>query len=91
MQKFVENGIEDLETVLELTDTHLDAMQIPMGYKLKIIKKIKTLRQDCGMSVTERSQQSRCSVVQDRPPNLDRSESQMSLMSVESTTRPFVQ
>ena len=44
LPRFVENGIEDLETVLELTDTHLDAMQIPMGYKLKIIKKIKTLR-----------------------------------------------
>lgn len=51
-KKFVENGIEDLETILELSDMHLDAMEIPMGYKLKIIKKIKTLREESGMSVS---------------------------------------
>lgn len=42
--KFIENGIEDYETVLELNDSHLDAIGIPLGYKLKIIKRIKTLR-----------------------------------------------
>lgn len=42
--RFIENGIEDLETVLELNDSHLDAIGIPLGYKLKIIKRIKTLR-----------------------------------------------
>jgi hypothetical protein len=53
-KKFVENGIEDQETILELSDMHLDAMEIPMGYKLKILKKIKTLREDCGLSVSSR-------------------------------------
>jgi len=30
--------------VLELKDTHLEAMQVPLGYKLKILKRIKILR-----------------------------------------------
>ena len=42
--KFVENGIEDLETILELNDSHLDALGVPLGYKLKVLKRIKTLR-----------------------------------------------
>ena len=42
--KFVENGIEDMETILELNDTHLDALQVPLGYKLKILKRIKSIR-----------------------------------------------
>lgn len=33
-----------METILELNDTHLDALSIPLGYKLKILKKIKSLR-----------------------------------------------
>jgi hypothetical protein len=40
----VDNGIEDLETILELNDGHLDSMQVPLGHKLKILKRIKTLR-----------------------------------------------
>lgn len=51
--RFIENGIEDMETVLELNDSHLDAIGIPLGYKLKIIKRIKTLRQERGMSAPE--------------------------------------
>ena len=35
---FVENGIEDIETVLELNDAHLDGLGVPLGYKLKILK-----------------------------------------------------
>lgn len=42
--KFTENGVEDLETILELNDTHLDAMGVPLGYKLKILKQIKAVR-----------------------------------------------
>lgn len=38
---FIENGIEDLETILELNDEHLQIMKIPLGHKLKILKKIK--------------------------------------------------
>lgn len=44
MDKFVENGIEDMETILELNDTHLDSMAVPLGYKLKILKRIKSIR-----------------------------------------------
>jgi hypothetical protein len=47
--KFLENGIEDLETILELNDAHLDALSVPLGYKLKILKRIKTIRQENGM------------------------------------------
>lgn len=46
---FLENGIEDLETILELKDQHLDAIGVPLGYKLKILKRIKTVRQEKGM------------------------------------------
>lgn len=42
--RFLENGIEDQETILELNDAHLDAIGVPLGYKLKILKRIKTLR-----------------------------------------------
>lgn len=52
-ERFIENGIEDFETVLELNDSHLDAIGIPLGYKLKIIKRIKTMRQERGMTVPE--------------------------------------
>ena len=52
-ERFIENGIEDEETILYLNDSHLDAIGIPLGYKLKIIKRIKMIRQDKGMSVPE--------------------------------------
>jgi len=52
-QKFIENGVEDMEIILELNDSHLDAMSIPLGHKLKIIKKIKEVRAVKGMSVPE--------------------------------------
>ena len=42
--KLIENGVEDLETVLELQEDHLAQMGIPLGHKLKIIKKIKDMR-----------------------------------------------
>ena len=51
--KFYENGIEDLETILELNDSYLDALEIPLGYKLKILKKIKTIRQESGMTLPQ--------------------------------------
>jgi len=55
----LENGIEDLETVLELNDTHLDALSVPLGYKLKILKRIKIIRQEKGMTVPESRQGTR--------------------------------
>ena len=53
LQKFISLGITDLDTILELQDFHLDAMEIPLGYKLKILKRIKNVRQEKGMSVPE--------------------------------------
>jgi hypothetical protein len=40
----IDNGIEDEETILELNDAHLDGMCIPLGHKLKMLKRIKTIR-----------------------------------------------
>jgi uncharacterized membrane protein (UPF0127 family) len=40
----IDNGIEDLETMLELKDGHIEQMGIPLGHKLKIIKRIKDMR-----------------------------------------------
>ena len=57
--KFLENGIEDEETILELNDSHLDAIGIPLGYKLKILKRIKTMRSEKGMTVPESRQGTR--------------------------------
>jgi hypothetical protein len=42
--RFIENGIEDEETILELNDLHLDGLKIPLGHKLKILKRVKTIR-----------------------------------------------
>ena len=42
--KFVEHGIEDTETILELKEEHIEQMGIPLGHKLKIIKRIKDIR-----------------------------------------------
>ena len=44
LQLFSETGIEDLETILELEGEHLDMMKIPLGHKLKMLKKIKELK-----------------------------------------------
>ena len=54
--RFIENGIEDEETILELNDTHLDAISVPLGHKLKILKRIKMIRQEKGLSVPESRQ-----------------------------------
>jgi hypothetical protein len=39
-----------LETILELRDEHIELIGIPLGHKLKIMKKIKDLRAEKGMS-----------------------------------------
>lgn len=49
----IDNGVEDLETILELDEKHLEMMSIPLGHKLKILKRIKDVRKDKGMSVPE--------------------------------------
>ncbi len=45
---FIDNGIEDLETILELDEKHLEQMTVPLGHKLKIMKKIKDTRKEKG-------------------------------------------
>ncbi len=54
--RFIENGVEDEETILELNDEHLDALSVPLGHKLKILKRIKMIRSEKGMSVPESRQ-----------------------------------
>ena len=49
--KMIDNGVEDLETILELQDQHIEQMGIPLGHKLKIIKKIKDVRSEKGMTM----------------------------------------
>lgn len=53
---FIDNGVEDLEIILEMDEKHLESMSIPLGHKLKIMKKIKDTRKDKGMSVLESRQ-----------------------------------
>jgi len=48
---FIDNGVEDLETILELDDKHLEQMGVPMGHKLKLVKRIKEIRQEKGLYV----------------------------------------
>jgi hypothetical protein len=48
--KFIENGVEDLETILELKEAHIEEMGIPLGHKLKIIKRIKDIRGSMGLN-----------------------------------------
>lgn len=38
---FIENGIEEFDILMELTEGHLNNMGIPLGHRLKILKKIK--------------------------------------------------
>lgn len=42
--KLIDNGVEDLETILELQDSHVEQMGVPLGHKLKMMKRIKDLR-----------------------------------------------
>jgi hypothetical protein len=50
---FLDNGVEDLETILELNESHLEQMGVPLGHKLKIMKRIKDLRREKGLTVPE--------------------------------------
>lgn len=43
-EKFAEQGIDDLSTLMELKDNHLESLGLPLGHKLKILKKIKELK-----------------------------------------------
>jgi len=47
----LDNGVEDLETILEMDDKHLELLSVPLGHKLKMLKRIKEIRQSKGMYV----------------------------------------
>lgn len=53
---FLDNGVEDLETILEMDEKHLEQMNVPLGHKLKIMKRIKDIRKDKGMTVPDSRQ-----------------------------------
>ena len=53
---FLDNGVEDLETILEMDEKHLEQMSVPLGHKLKLMKRIKELRIQKGMYVPPRRQ-----------------------------------
>lgn len=57
LAKFIEHGVEDQETILELKEEHLEQMGVPLGHKLKIIKKIKDVRAERGLSTAPQSRQ----------------------------------
>ena len=40
-----ENGIDDLEILQELNETHLEELGIVLGHRLKILKKIKEMNE----------------------------------------------
>ena len=50
---FLDHGVEDLETILEVEDKHLEEMGLPLGHKLKIMKHIKEMRKEKGMTVPQ--------------------------------------
>ena len=52
-ENFISNGVEDLETILELKDEHIEQMGIPLGHKLKIVKKIKDIRGSKGLTTPQ--------------------------------------
>ena len=38
--KFIENGVDDLETILDLNANNISELGIPMGHRLKMLKNI---------------------------------------------------
>lgn len=46
---FLREGIEDLETMQELTDSHLASLGLPVGHRLKLLKRLKDLREPCSI------------------------------------------
>jgi hypothetical protein len=41
----VENGVDDMEVVEDLTEEHLADMGIPLGHRIKFLKRIKELQE----------------------------------------------
>ena len=56
------NGIEDIETILELQEEHIEKMGIPLGHKLKLVKKIKEMRAERNGVATPASASTKSSI-----------------------------
>ncbi|KRX08199.1 Sterile alpha motif/pointed domain [Pseudocohnilembus persalinus] len=50
LEKFEENGFDDLETIIELNTELLNDMMIPAGHQIKIMKKVDKLRQEKNLA-----------------------------------------
>lgn len=70
LEPFLDNGVEDLETVLELDEKHLEQMGIALGHKLKILKRIKDIRKEKGMEVPDSRQGKRKDLASDSQPGI---------------------
>ncbi|CAG9326257.1 unnamed protein product [Blepharisma stoltei] len=46
----IENGIDELEILLELTEDHLNNLNIPLGHRLKLLKKIRENKNQSSQS-----------------------------------------
>lgn len=44
VQTFMSNGIEDMEVVMELTEEHLADLNLPLGHRIKLLKRIRDLK-----------------------------------------------
>lgn len=44
IQTFMSNGIEDMEVVMELTEEHLADLNLPLGHRIKLLKRIRDLK-----------------------------------------------
>jgi hypothetical protein len=40
----LDNGVDDMEIVLELNEQHLTNIGIPLGHRIKMMKKIKEIK-----------------------------------------------
>jgi hypothetical protein len=43
-EELTHNGIDDMEILLELSDSHLNGLNIPLGHRIKLLKRIKEVR-----------------------------------------------
>jgi hypothetical protein len=60
-ETFIENGIEDKDTILELNESHLQELGLPLGHKLKIFKRIKEVRKQMGHTTQAQVQSTKSS------------------------------
>jgi len=51
----VKNGFDEMDTLLELREEHLQDMDMPMGHRLKIIKRIRETKYTDRRSLSKKS------------------------------------